>query len=245
MTSVTTGVSTYYNGNTAFCDSACAELIGCIYYTITGTTCQLHTTMQPFVLDSTSRLYISQSAFNLFDSRVYVPFVGVQFTTSLIKSYTIALSSCRVLCNQLTSCVSFSTNSNVMNSCDLAASIANPVMNANKTGYLPMKPSQYYYNQSFVNYIGSSILNMTRNMTYCSTACDALPNCVGYVYETNSTCNLKSMMNLTNYLQDPSVQSIMLSLYDMIAVNNAIQMGSLSILSSTSTTIGIIFLNIP
>ena len=146
MTSVTTGASTYYNGNTAFCDLACATQVGCISYTITGTNCQLYSTMQLFISDSTSKVYITH------DFRL-------------------------------------------------------------------VKPAQLYYEQNHVDYIGFDILNLSGNIAYCSIACDVLPNCVGFVADSVTMCNLKSVMNITNYVQNSSRISMVLSPVDARAVN--------------------------
>ena len=255
MTASSTNMSTFYNGNAVFCDLACAAQVGCLYFLKIGTSCYLHNLAQSFVPDSTSKIYISNSAYPSFNSTLYVQFTGVRFTASLISSYAMVTSGCRVICNQMPSCISFTTESaNGNNNCDFAASSLNPILNANKIGNLLAKPAQSYYDHASVNYIGSNILTIAGSISYCSQACDALSNCVGYVYDSSMMCNFKSMMNVTNYVRDATVVSKMLSLVDLTAVNNAIGFpavpgmalkylgcyiqGTPSILTSSVSTVG-------
>lgn len=217
-----------YRGNTAFCDIACSTYTGCTFYVITGSSCffQSSFTALKYVSQSPYSIRVSISSAVVLNTRKYVPFSGVRFANSIIASYSIPPIGCNNFCDQLSSCISFTTEYTLGSSnCDFASSSLNPVVTANKIGYLLLQPARAYTNQSSVNYLGSSILTIAGNMTYCPVACDALPTCIGFVLDSSSNCNFKSGMNTANYFTDPTVLSVILvtQSVNMNAVNEALR----------------------
>lgn len=216
--------SVSYHGNAAFCDLACTQLQNCLFYSISGTFCKLIDHVAGMVVSNEWQIHLAKNSSIFLDTRNYVAFAGVRFTDSLISSVSIVPTSCQILCNQMATCISYTTDyTQGSNMCEFSASGLNPVIMTGKTGYLMTNPEQKYFIQSSINYLGNTILTLPGNITYCSVACDALPTCAGFVFDSLNNCIFKYGMNLTNYVVDSTVVSMILSLSNLNSINNAVQ----------------------
>lgn len=112
----------------------------------------------------------------------YVPFPNSIYVSSRNSQNTFnVFIGCDVQCNQAASCIGYLTNS-YYNNCNLRSTFFSPVRGiTNYTSYYRVQPRREYTVYSSLATTNNTLTFFTGDRNQCRQACDAIPQCVGYV----------------------------------------------------------------
>lgn len=108
----------------------------------------------------------------------YVPFFGTDASPGEYIEPILLAGGCDIMCNLNSECIAYTV---YYNSCFLKTVNKNPIVNPDSTVYYAVKPRRQYTIYNFIDFVQPHIIFYNGDFLECRQACDALPDCVGYV----------------------------------------------------------------